>query len=145
MVGERSQGQRGAVSAAPEVTPFAVNRCPSNARTRLQRDCVLVEAQNTALFWVLTTELTEHLAAGRGVKPACPSAGTSALASAPLFSVAVSVLLDCDVRLKSGHCGEGGMSPACLTNEVQHLSCPPRGGARFLFPGCALMSLLLSI
>lgn len=39
MVGEResSQVQWGAVSAAPQVAPCAVNRCPSNALTCLQQ------------------------------------------------------------------------------------------------------------
>lgn len=34
--GEKSQVQRGAVSAAPKVTPCAVNCCPSNALTCFQ-------------------------------------------------------------------------------------------------------------
>lgn len=41
------------------------------------RDCLLEEAQTVALFWAMTAEPTEHLAAGRGVKSACPSPGTS--------------------------------------------------------------------
>lgn len=43
MVGEResSQVQWGAVSAAPQVAPCAVNRCPSNALTCLQQGLFL--------------------------------------------------------------------------------------------------------
>lgn len=43
--------------------------------------------------------------------------------------------------LKSGHCSEGGESPAGLMMQAPHLHCPAKDCALFLFLGCSPMCL----
>lgn len=87
-----------------------------------------------ALFWVMTAEPMEHLAAARGVKSACPSPGTSS--PPPPFSTAVPVrrchgAAGLQHGLKSGHCSEGGVSPARLM-DASPTSLLPCQGLRML-------------